>query len=368
MATQPHVPSAVRRMDEEARQALGIGADGSALPAAPGEAPDGTPRPEAAETVALPPEGLPGEPETGAPIEVDAQGLDAQRFDPTTGTETPTERAPQDPTGQDAEAWRQRYQVLQGKYNAETRELRERLQTAVMALEVLQRAAPTGQRAEPGAAEVSEEELTDERLKKLAKNPSVIDDYGGDLVREVIGIVRKVEGQRRTAAAGDEEVVQELRTEVKRSRLERLELALDRELPGWQRQDNDVRFVAWLRTSAEPLSGLSYEALLARAMKDGDAKRVAGIYRAWPGAGRAAAAPGNGQAVRVPVERQTAVRPSGAPRTAPGGQEPAKKVWTQDEIMAAATQIATGILGPTRTKAVRAELDAALAERRVRSD
>lgn len=362
-----HIPTALQRAQESLMAEMQAAAGGGQPPQVPaGATPTGEPSPESAvELVPLPAEPGAAQPAGAPPMEVDAQGLTAEQFGtPGAGRATPGAANAEPAAGGDGAAWKQRYDVLQGKYDAEVPRLQASVRLLESLLQRLQTAAPAPPAGAPAPGEApadgaaAAETLDDTALKELVGDQQVLDEFGPEFFRTMARFTRKLSPRPAERSAETEA----LKAELAQARVARLEAGLDRALPNWRRQDSDPRFVEWINGTREPRTGVPYVEVLRGAMDRGDLQGVAAVFRDWPG-GQAATVPG--QAPRVPVAEQVTVRPAGGAGASPRS-EPAKRTYTQDQVMAAAKKIATGEIGGQRAQALQAELDAAIREGRVR--
>lgn len=352
---QPHIPSAVAAAEAEAlrmlaqHQAGGAPADADAGDDGTGTDGDGQAEGALPETV------------------VDDQRLSAETFGAVPGDATAAT-----PSG-DGDVWRQRYQVLKGKYDAElprlaaeAAELRGTVRTLTAVLETLRgqgggQETAAGQVHGPaGVTGANGAEPTDAELAELVGDPRVLEEFGPDFFRSLARFQKRVQATAKPAELETLQAeVRELRPRVEQMGRAQLESGLDQMLPNWRSQNSDQRFIRWMQATTEPRSGQLYVDLLRGAMARSDIEGIAAVFRDWPEQTAAAGGP-----ARVPVRRQVTVRP-GAGGIPPQTGAP-KKVWTQQDILTAATRLATGELGPARAKALRDEMDQAIADGRVR--
>lgn len=363
MAHEPKIPTAVAQAEREAM---------AQLEAAQREDASGNPPEQPAEQ--------PEEQDQNSHEPEQPRGLEIPGFEAEVQAHGQPETGP---LGGDAE---QRYRVLKGKYDAEVPALHQhighlkgqlanseahvaQLQGALNTLQALLKSRQPDADALPqGATDGTTQadvEYTDDQLKELVGDAAALEEFGPDFFRTLAKFNRRM--QRRAQDAPDVQeqrmALDELRAERDRARQERLESNLTRILPDWQTQNNDPRFVAWLRDTSEPRTGVAYLQLLDNAITAGNAGAVARIFGDWPEAAQGPVAPAAPRVAQpVPIGRQVTVRPG-----APQGQKPqSKRIWTQAEVSQAYTAITKKEITGDRALALIAEIDAAYTENRVR--
>lgn len=208
----------------------------------------------------------------------------------------------------DASYWRHRFDVLQGKYNAEVPALRKEI------AELVAKQAnpePTGSAVERTQSAVS------------ALTEAEIEEYGPDLVN----LIRRVVGN-----GADDDKVKSIKGEVEQLKQEREQerqqdaearfwSELERQVPNYIDINNLPEFHEWLAT-VDPLSGVSRQVLLENAQANSDPFRVAAIFKSF--GGKPAVKPGN----KIPEEM---VQPRQS-RAVPGNDLTGEKKYTGAEI------------------------------------
>lgn len=348
------LPQAVRRQIEQANQIAaeyykaqqgGTPPNGDPPPAPPnGETPPAPPVPPAAAT---PP--APGEP-------------------------------PAPPVPPTPEEWKQKYQVLQGKYNAEVprlqnlaktngediRQLREQLTATQNLLASLsaQQAAPAPAATPPAPTRL----VKDEEVK----------EFGADLIDVMRRVVREEhatllpEIDRRVAPVAQrvDQVAQAAASvgqQVARSDQQSVLSMLAQAVPKWQEQNSDPGFLEWL-DQVDPYSGYKRGALLSQAFKANDGPRVVAFFSGYlkehatvtPPAPPAPPAPSPGTQRTL----ETFVVP-GTPKTGAAStqQGSGKRVWTRAEIGQFYADVQAGRFKGTATEKKATETDIFLAQK-----
>lgn len=306
---------------EAAHKAAYTAPDPNAPPAAPAAPAAGDPPPVAATPPAPPP----------APVAPPAPSVDTLAEYAPPGTEAP-------PAPETDASWEHRYKSMQGRFNAQSVQMRQMQQqmtemgTELVAsqrrMDELQRGTGTAviQRPQPGPGLLTDKDRT---------------DFGD----EFLDVAARAAQERilpEVAAARQE--VKETRAEVHQMKLGRVYDALDAHIgKNWRNVNRHPKFAGWLALR-DPLSGAMRQQLLDGAMQAADAARVVNIFRGFLAEDAASrpAAPAS-QPPPAPVQpaagqRQPAVtleslaapgRASSAPGSPPAAEKP---VYTRRDI------------------------------------
>lgn len=161
----------------------------------------------------------------------------------------------------DSETWKQRYQTLNGKYNAEIPRLQDQVSRL---LEQLEAAQTKAQEATQQASTTQTKDLTT-ALEELRE------EYGD----------RMFDAIRAIARAESEEVAKPVR-EVAESTTKQVNQisfysGLDQSAPGWRQLNEDTAFNAWLRTP-DPVTGIDYHTVLMSHFERGDVAKTAAVF------------------------------------------------------------------------------------------
>lgn len=166
----------------------------------------------------------------------------------------------------DASYWRHRFDVLQGKYNAEVPALRKEI--ATLTEQVARSAKPESaiQRAQDAMSDLTEDE---------------IDEYGPDLVN----FIKRVAGNAANSSGGGD--LQEMKTQLEQLRDEKTQDAtarfwvdLEAQVPSFRAINADPLFHQHL-AGVDPLSGMTRQQLLVDAQQALDPYRVAAIFKSF---------------------------------------------------------------------------------------
>jgi hypothetical protein len=260
---------------------------------------------------------------------------------------TPAGAAPPD------ESWEKKYRVLQGKYNAEVPRLQQEsrsqgdmirtLQSQITATQgmmsaVVQRresapaASPSGAPAAPGAL----------------VNDAEIKSFGPDLFDFIQRVCRQTvspmisQGSPQTAQRIEQVVqtVQRLDKKVELSDQQKFHAYLDQHVPGWQEQDANQDFIAWL-TIEDPYTGRRRQELLDQAAERLDGPRVAALFKGFQNENAAVTPPAPAPQPAAQLAPPASATPvlerlvaPGTPKTGPAGapNEAQKRIYTRAEI------------------------------------
>ena len=272
---------------------------------------------------------------------------------------TPAEPAPvEQPAPQpEEETFRQRYNVLQHKYNAEVPRLHAQLREAVanitqLTAEVQRLQQSTAQ--QPTAVPQDEEDTErfgedlmaaiDRRATALAQQ--MLQSRDGEITQYIRSLEAKLENVGERVVQTDQE---------------RFYAALAQRVPQWESINGNQAWLAWL-SEVDPVYGQPRQAALDAAANALDANRVAAIFNAF---NELASKPVDAKAketARKQLERQIAPQPASA--SAPS--QAAGEHWTQADYERAYDPRVHRQVGPEKAAQMMAEADKALAEGRVR--
>lgn len=166
----------------------------------------------------------------------------------------------------DASYWRHRFDVLQGKYNAEVPALRKEI--ATLTSQVASSAKPESaiQRAQDAMSDLTEDE---------------IDEYGPDLVN----FIKRVAGN--AANSGGDGDIQKMKAQLEQLQDDKTQDAtarfwvdLETQVPNFRAIDPDPSFHQYL-AGVDPLSGMTRQQLLVDAQRALDPYRVAAIFKSF---------------------------------------------------------------------------------------
>jgi hypothetical protein len=242
----------------------------------------------------------------------------------------------------DAASWKQKFEVLTGKYNAEVPRFAAQLREASATIRQLQ-AEVEALKARPAPAPES-----------LLK-PEEIEEFG----KPLIDVTRRV-AEEVTRKTADE--VAELRRKVEenaatnaRNREVGFFEDLGKAVPDWQVINDDEAFHAFL-AEVDPFSGRQRQDLIEEAQAKRDPQRVASFFLHFK-----ANVAQQEAAAKTRLEEQI-VPDSGTPTAAP----PAKRIWNRREIADFYSRWRRGDISADKAVAIEAEIQRATLEGRVR--
>lgn len=255
----------------------------------------------------------------------------------------PVQSEPDEIDGKPASYWKHRFDVLQGKYNAEVPALRK--EVSELQHQIQQAAKPDGsavERAQTAVADLTKEE---------------IEEFGPELVN----LIHRVAGSvAKSSVPADTGEIQQIRQELQAYKDEKQQDAeatfwssLEQQVPDYRQINADPAFHGWL-AEIDPFSGLQRQQLLAQAQQALSASRVIALFNTFK---QGAKAP------QVPDSQVIPRSTGGGYETQPVSQA---KVWTRAEISAFYRDKAAGRYPADEAKAIEADIFAAQSEGRIR--
>ena len=262
---------------------------------------------------------------------------EAEQQEPEASTTQTAEKQPenQEDESRDALYWKHRFQVLQGKYNAEVPALREEIRNLKQQIE--QQSQATDKANE--LADTISSQLTDDELELLGP--------------ELVQVIQKLVGK------GDQSEVEQLKQEVnslKQSEQEHAEAefwaVINSRIPDWQQLQSTPEAQQWL-AAFDAMTGATRNQLLQQAQQNLNAYQVVEIFNQLRQAT-------TGNASRVPAEKVT-------PRQsrASGGPKPQGNAWTREAITQFYRDKTTGKYSDDEAALLEADLFKAQVEGRV---
>ncbi len=266
------------------------------------------------------------------------------------------------PEHEPSEDFRQKYLTLQGKYNAETKSMREILAAQQQTMDKLIESRPSTVAPQP-----TPQQSPEEYLKSLGVSDKEIEDYGELLpiiVKMAQNMLRPTAAKLEAELAKTQAAAGTVAQHQMRSARDNLFAYMDQKVPNWRVINEHESFLAWLDNN-DLFSGTSRRQSLMAAFQALDSARVAGIFEKFieeDYANRSASGP--------TVDPQTLIAP-GVPRggagEAPNGSQ-GRRVLTEGEIKDFYTRVRRKQVSPEQYAQFSAEIAAAVAEGRVRPD
>lgn len=230
------------------------------------------------------------------------------------------------------DSFEHKFKVLKGKYDKEVPRLHRQLRDLT---NENSRLKERGARLEAEVKRLNEKP----EPKEPALTQEEIDQFGPDL----IDIIRRV-AKEETGVVLDKnlkqvkEKVDDADDGVSESDRRQMLADLADAVPGWEKQNEDEDFLAWLDQN-DPMSGRVRMEMLAEAYKKCDAPRLIAIFKGFQKE-NAVVTPDDEPSDETPAESKKPEQPledlvaPGTPKTGSAGaqNESGKKVWTQTEI------------------------------------
>lgn len=257
----------------------------------------------------------------------------------------PPAQAADDPN---SETWKHRFQVLQGKYNAEVPNLQgnlRQLQQSVQGLE-----AKLNEKSQAAAAQP----LT--TPEEVAEYGAPLTDYikraSLEALKPVLAELQARFGNQLSATARHVETVQ---TRALQTQRESFFAGLKSLVPDWETVNDSPAFLAWLE-EVDPLARARRQTMLEAAQNDFDVNGVAAFFKQWKAA----------QPAPRTVESQI-VPPQGQNNLPPVNQTGNKKIWTEQEIAQFYDAVRRGRVKKEDVERIEQEITVAAQEGRVRT-
>lgn len=262
-----------------------------------------------------------------------------------------------DDINQGDDGWKQKFEVLTGKYNAEVPRLYQQLKDQASALEQLQK------RLEEAAAKPVEPEKPAESLVTSKDE----DTFGSDLIdlarrvtRDEVGVVLNRIGQLEAMLKNISELPKQVELVAQQqaeSTTERFWNAVEKRIPDWNQIDTDQRWIEFLN-QAPPFSMKSYRELAGEAIAAGQVDPIAAMVDTWKAQ---AGITGQNNAKQELARQVAPTKQNGS--SAPQG----KKTWTMAEYERAYDPRLSSEMSEAEIEALQAEADQALVEGRIQA-
>jgi len=232
-----------------------------------------------AEENQTPPSATPTEQTPATPAEATATPEAGTPSTPSTPVETPSQET-------DAEYWKRRFEVMEGKYQSEVPQLHQQLQQSRQQMQDLQEQMEQlkGDREQESQTPTEAPNLDTSNLEESLQ---VLENtYGPEFVkpfRDQENLLSTMQQRNQTLAdelAQLKTQVQDVAQSRERDQEQEFFEALAREVPDWQRLNEDPGFIQWLQ-QVEPLSGQPMIQLLNQARQDLDANRAAQFFTSY---------------------------------------------------------------------------------------
>lgn len=194
--------------------------------------------------------------------------------------EPPVAAAPEPtPPAEPVDEWRQRYDTLRGKYDAETGRLHETLRQTTAQLTALQQQVTQLTQRPPEPPKAPEQPLvTGQDDEKFGSDLiDVMRRAAQEQLRPLMQRLESLESLAKSIGAKASRVEQ-VEQEVVQSRQERFYSELTSAVPNWEEVNKDQRWLQWL-AEKDPILGKTRQAALDEASSVLDHPRVAAMFK-----------------------------------------------------------------------------------------
>lgn len=172
------------------------------------------------------------------------------------------------PREETAEYWKHRFDVVQGKYNAETARMGEQLSFLKGQIEEL--------KSKPF-------EFTDQSNQSVSE---ILDDleeeYGPEFTNAIDKrISRVVKEQVQEVVNGFQKDLTNVKQTTAATEQQMFEDVIDKLTPNWRSLNVNPEFVGWVQSNVETFSGVSFQDILVDAYNRRDAAKIAKIFNTY---------------------------------------------------------------------------------------
>ena len=170
------------------------------------------------------------------------------------------------PREQTVDYWKHRFDVIQGKYHAETGELRNQLGTLKEIIDELSTQSQQQQLlSQDGSLQNKLDNLEEEYGEEFSRAlDSRIQQYvGAEMQRMSSKVDREISSVRQVQAKNEEQLFQD---------------SIAKFVPNWVAINTDSNFLSWLENNVEPFSGFNFMSILRNAYNNRDLDKVTKIF------------------------------------------------------------------------------------------
>ena len=172
------------------------------------------------------------------------------------------------PKEQTVDYWKHRFDVIQGKYNAETGRMNEQLSFLRGQVEEL--------KDRPASQTINESQSVTEILDELE------DQYGSDFTGALDKRISKaVKQQVQEVVNGFQQDLTNVKQTQAVSEQTMFEDVVDKLSPSWRSLNVSPEFVSWVQNSTESFSGVSFQDILIDSYNRRDATKIAKIFNTY---------------------------------------------------------------------------------------
>ena len=224
--------------------------------------------------------------------------------------EETTEVVQEIPREQTVDYWKHRFDVIQGKYHAETADLRSQLSSLKESIEDLSSKQSSQYQSIENTLDNLEEEYGEEFSNAL--NSRIQNLVNAELQRVTSKVDQEISSVRQVQAKNEEQLFQD---------------SIAKFVPNWVSINTDPNFITWLDNSVESFSGFNFMAILRNAYEGRDLDKVTKIFQTYIDATRRQKQP------QVSQEQASMITPPKRGSVANNTLENnSGKVFTQSEI------------------------------------
>ena len=229
------------------------------------------------------------------------------------------------------ENWQQKYQTLQGMYNADVPRLNAQLQELTQRGQQMEQVLATMQAApqptaEPAPAPVSS--LTENEIEEYGESIDIMrkvsQEIAGQYERQINDLQATISEMKGSVMPR----VEQIASQQAQSAEQTFWSDLQRDVPNWRNINDNQDFQSWL-LETDPLSGLTRQTYLDDAQRNMDVTRVASFFNSWSSATGASVAQPNRTAANSELEKQIA---PGKGRSSGASQSGEPKTYTPKDI------------------------------------
>lgn len=286
----------------------------------------------------------------------DAEPTEPAATEPADKVAEPT---PQPTDNHQDDAWKQKFDVLTGKYNAEVPRLHQQLKEQASALERLQ--------AEMEAAKAKPAEPEEPKKSLVTSNDE--ETFGSDLIdlarrvtKDEVGVVLSRIGHIEQMLENISQLpkqVEQVAQDQAQTREDRFWSAVATAIPDWNQVDSDPRWIDWLNQTP-PFAVKTYRELAGDAIAVGNVDKVAELVKAWKIEAGIAQAEQTKSNNKQELQRQVAPTKSNASNVPQG-----KKMWTAADYEKAFDPRLSAEMSEAEIDALQAEAELAYQEGRI---
>lgn len=270
-----------------------------------------------------------------------------------------TEPTPQPTDDHQDDAWKQKFDVLTGKYNAEVPRLYQQLKEQASALDRLQ-AELEANKAKPAEPEKAKESLVTSNDEETFGSDLI--DLARRVTRDEVGVVLNRIGQLERMLENISQLPKQVEQVVQsqqESNEQRFWGAVAAAVPDWNQVDADPRWIEWLGQTP-PFAVKTYRELAGDAIAAGSVDKIAELVKAWKQDAGIAQAQQTQSNNKQELQRQVAPTKSNASNVPQG-----KKVWTGADYEKAFDPRLSTEMSEADIEALQAEAELAYQEGRI---